>query len=102
MSVDDEHNYVSAVFFNLLQPIADLRKLLYLGIGDLELEPRNVRMLEDIGIHNVGALASRTEAELLADKGFKKKDVDRIDSYLRRLGLTLGIKFDESLWTNST
>jgi DNA-directed RNA polymerase alpha subunit len=59
-------------------------------------------MLEDIGIHNVGALASRTEAELRAHKGFTKKDVYQINSYLRRLGLSLGMKFDESLWTNST
>lgn len=79
-----------------------LRKLLYISVGDLELEPRHVHMLEGIGIHNVGALASRTEAELLAHKGFKKKDVDQIDRYLRRLGLTLGMKFDESVWTNST
>ena len=76
-----------------------LRKLLYLGIADLESEPRHMRMLKSIGVHNVGALASRTEQELLAHKEFKKKDVDQINRYLRRLGLSFGMKFDESIWT---
>jgi hypothetical protein len=78
-----------------------LRKLLYLGIGEVGFEPRHVRMLEDIGIHNVGALASGTEAELRAHKGFKKKDVDQIDFHLRRMGLRLGMRFNESIWTNN-
>jgi len=76
-----------------------VRKLLYLGLDDVELEPPYVRMLESIGIHNVGALASRTESELLAQKEFEQKDVDQIQRHLQRLGLSLGMKFDESAWT---
>jgi hypothetical protein len=76
-----------------------LRKLLSLGVDDLELAPRLVKMLQRAGIANLGSLASRTEKELLALPGFKPADVNDLKDYLQRLDLGLGMRFDESVWT---
>jgi hypothetical protein len=57
MSVDDEHNYVSAVFFNLLQPIADLcDRMLARGSG----QPNEVQTAPaEMGMQSPSLLSQR-------------------------------------------
>jgi DNA-directed RNA polymerase subunit alpha len=50
---------------------------------------RSRKALQLLGIHTVGDLAARTEAELMGVKNFGQTSLDELKALLTRNGLTL-------------
>ncbi|YAL83940.1 DNA-directed RNA polymerase subunit alpha [Dermacoccaceae bacterium W4C1] len=62
---------------------------LALPIEDLELTVRSYNCLKREGIHAVGELVGRSEADLLDIRNFGQKSIDEVKDKLRELGLQL-------------
>jgi DNA-directed RNA polymerase subunit alpha len=73
-------------------PVADRRgagRDLRLPIEDLELTVRSYNCLKREGIHSVGELVSRSEADLLDIRNFGAKSIDEVKAKLVTMGLAL-------------
>jgi hypothetical protein len=73
---------------------SQMRAALNESVASLELPVRVVNALELEGIHSIGALAQRTERELLAVRDFDRTRVQEVEAALARFGLSLGMTFD--------
>jgi len=62
---------------------------LALPIEDLELTVRSYNCLKREGIHSVGELVSRSEADLLDIRNFGAKSIDEVKAKLHSMGLAL-------------
>lgn len=62
---------------------------LALPIEDLELTVRSYNCLKREGIHTVGELVGRSEADLLDIRNFGSKSIDEVKDKLREMGLQL-------------
>src|SRR5829696_8469170 len=62
---------------------------LALPVEDLELTVRSYNCLKREGIHTVGELVSRSEADLLDIRNFGAKSIDEVKEKLAELGLSL-------------
>ena len=62
---------------------------LALPIEDLELTVRSYNCLKREGIHTVGELVSRSEADLLDIRNFGAKSIDEVKAKLVTMGLAL-------------
>ena len=62
---------------------------LALPIEDLELTVRSYNCLKREGIHSVGELVSRSEADLLDIRNFGAKSIDEVKAKLATMGLAL-------------
>ena len=60
-----------------------------LPIEDLELTVRSYNCLKREGIHTVGELVARSEADLMDIRNFGAKSIDEVKSKLDELGLAL-------------
>jgi DNA-directed RNA polymerase subunit alpha len=76
-----------------------LKKLLAMSVNEIELSVRAANCLNNANIITVGALALKSEAEMLKYRNFGKKSLNEIKDKLTSLGLSLGMKFDASLLT---
>ncbi|MGH8879144.1 MAG: DNA-directed RNA polymerase subunit alpha C-terminal domain-containing protein, partial [Stackebrandtia sp.] len=68
---------------------AQLAADLALPIEDLQLTVRSYNCLKREGIHSVGELISRSEADLLDIRNFGQKSIDEVKMKLAGLGLAL-------------
>jgi len=68
---------------------AQLAADMALPIEDLQLTVRSYNCLKREGIHSVGELISRSEADLLDIRNFGQKSIDEVKSKLATMGLTL-------------
>jgi DNA-directed RNA polymerase alpha subunit len=73
-----------------------LRKLLNMSVNEIELSVRAANCLNNANITTVGELAMKTEQEMLKYRNFGKKSLNEIKEKLEALGLSLGMKFDET------
>ncbi len=64
------------------------------SIDDLELSVRSFNCLQTAGIHFVGDLVQKTEAELLKTKNFGRKSLKEIEDKLGNMELELGTKLE--------
>ena len=62
---------------------------LALPIEDLDLTVRSYNCLKREGIHTVGELVARSEADLLDIRNFGAKSIDEVKDKLTRMGLSL-------------
>ena len=62
---------------------------LALPIEELDLTVRSYNCLKREGIHTVGELVARSEADLLDIRNFGAKSIDEVKAKLRRMGLAL-------------
>jgi DNA-directed RNA polymerase subunit alpha len=62
---------------------------LALAIEDLELTVRSYNCLKREGIHTVGELVGRSEADLLDIRNFGQKSIDEVKAKLASMGLAL-------------
>jgi DNA-directed RNA polymerase subunit alpha len=62
---------------------------LALPVEDLELTVRSYNCLKREGIHTVGELVSRSEADLLDIRNFGAKSIDEVKAKLHSMGLAL-------------
>ena len=89
------------VFINFDESSADIEKSkskpqdnLFKNIEDLELPVRASNCLKSAGIHIVGELVQKTEADLLKTKNFGRKSLEDIRRVLESMGLDFGIRVD--------
>lgn len=93
------------VFINFDEGSADIEKAkskpqdkinenLFKNIEDLELPVRASNCLKSAGIHIVGELVQKTEADLLKTKNFGRKSLEDIRRVLESMGLDFGIRVD--------
>jgi DNA-directed RNA polymerase subunit alpha len=67
---------------------------LFKSVDELELSVRSANCLKNAGIHLIGELVQRTEAEMLKTKNFGRKSLNEIKEILSEMGLGLGMKID--------
>jgi DNA-directed RNA polymerase subunit alpha len=66
------------------------------SVEELELSVRSYNCLKNANISTIGELIQKTEAEMLKTKNFGRKSLNEIKEILAQMGLSLGMKIDES------
>jgi DNA-directed RNA polymerase subunit alpha len=66
------------------------------SVEELELSVRSYNCLKNANIQTIGELVQKTEAEMLKTKNFGRKSLNEIKEILASMGLSLGMKIDES------
>jgi DNA-directed RNA polymerase subunit alpha len=80
--------------------ILRVRKILNLGIDELELSVRSHNCLKAAGIQTVGELVSKTEQELLNYRNFGQKSLTELSELVKNFGLSFGMDVDRYLKVN--
>jgi DNA-directed RNA polymerase subunit alpha len=57
---------------------------------------RSYNCLKNANIQTIGELIQKTEAEMLKTKNFGRKSLNEIKEILAQMGLSLGMRIDES------
>jgi DNA-directed RNA polymerase subunit alpha len=65
------------------------------SVEELELSVRSYNCLKNANIQTIRELVQKTESEMLRTKNFGRKSLNEIKDILTRMGLSLGMKFDE-------
>jgi len=65
------------------------------SVEELELSVRSYNCLKNANIQTIRELVQRSETEMLKTKNFGRKSLNEIKEILGRMGLGLGMKFDE-------
>jgi len=65
------------------------------SVEELELSVRSYNCLKNANIQTIRELVQRSESEMLKTKNFGRKSLNEIKEILGRMGLGLGMKFDE-------
>lgn len=86
--LEEQHDMVRKEVFEKLKGTKQ-EALLTKPVSDLELSVRARKALQLLGIHTIGDLCSRTEAELLGVKNFGQTSLTEVNEKLVELGLTL-------------
>lgn len=76
----------------------DKDKVLLRSVEDLELSVRSANCLKNAGIHLIGELVQKTEAEMLKTKNFGRKSLGEIKDILAEHGLTFGMVLNFPPW----
>lgn len=77
------------------KPQDKINENLFKNIEDLELPVRASNCLKSAGIHLVGELVQRSEADLLKTKNFGRKSLEDIRRVLDGMGLEFGVKIED-------
>lgn len=80
------------------QPKKEIKANEYLdrSVEELELSVRSNNCLKNANIKTIRDLVQKTESEMLKTKNFGRKSLNEIKEILATMGLSLGVKFDES------
>lgn len=70
---------------------------LKLSVNEIELSVRAANCLNNANIATVGELCQKLEVDMLKYRNFGKKSLSEIKDKLKQMGLSLGMKFDESV-----
>jgi DNA-directed RNA polymerase subunit alpha len=65
------------------------------SVEELELSVRSYNCLKNANIQTIRELVQRSEPEMLKTKNFGRKSLNEIKEILTKMGLALGMKFDE-------
>ena len=81
----------------LPQEIANDPRLEHLdrSVEELELSVRSYNCLKNANIQTIRELVQKSENEMLKTKNFGRKSLNEIKDILTKMGLSLGMKFDE-------
>ncbi|HEY5600003.1 MAG TPA: DNA-directed RNA polymerase subunit alpha [Candidatus Manganitrophaceae bacterium] len=71
-------------------------KNLLRSVHELELSVRAANCLKNANIRTIADLVQRSESEMLKTKNFGRKSLNEIKEILQEMGLSLGMKVDES------
>src|SRR5437870_11931318 len=66
------------------------------SVDEMELSVRSYNCLKNANIRTIGELVQKTEAEMLKTKNFGRKSLNEIKEILAGMGLSLGMKPDNS------
>ena len=75
----------------------DLVAKLKLSVNEIELSVRAANCLNNANIATVGELCQKLESDMLKYRNFGKKSLGEIKDKLEQMGLSLGMKFDDSV-----
>lgn len=67
------------------------------SVNELELSVRAANCLKNAGIETIAELVQKTESEMLKTKNFGRKSLNEIKEILAEMGLTLGMKVEDSI-----
>ena len=73
-----------------------MKEKLKVPISELELSVRSSNCLREARIKTIGDLVRRSELEMLKYRNFGKKSLAEINKILVSMGLSLGMKLEES------
>ncbi|HEY0565796.1 MAG TPA: DNA-directed RNA polymerase subunit alpha [Terriglobales bacterium] len=76
--------------------MSQMNEVLNRSVEELELSVRSYNCLKNANIQTIGELVQKTEAEMLKTKNFGRKSLNEIKEILASMGLSLGMKIDES------
>jgi len=65
------------------------------SVEELELSVRSYNCLKNANIQSIRELVQKSENEMLKTKNFGRKSLNEIKEILHKMGLSLGMKFDE-------
>ncbi len=65
------------------------------SVEELELSVRSYNCLKNANIQSIRELVQKSENEMLKTKNFGRKSLNEIKEILTKMGLSLGMKFDE-------
>jgi DNA-directed RNA polymerase subunit alpha len=65
------------------------------SVEELELSVRSYNCLKNANIQTIRELVQKSENEMLKTKNFGRKSLNEIKEILTKMGLSLGMKFDE-------
>ncbi|HJY86458.1 MAG TPA: DNA-directed RNA polymerase subunit alpha [Candidatus Acidoferrales bacterium] len=65
------------------------------SVEELELSVRSYNCLKNANIQTIRELVQKSENEMLKTKNFGRKSLNEIKDILQKMGLSLGMKFDE-------
>jgi len=74
-----------------IEDLSELSKMLNRSVDEMELSVRSRNCLEASGIHSIGDLVQRSEAEMLKTKNFGRKSLLEIKEILKSMGMELGM-----------
>ena len=77
-----------------IQETEMINENLFKSVDELELSVRSANCLKNAGIHLIGELVQKTEAEMLKTRNFGRKSLNEIKEILSEMGLSLGMKID--------
>jgi DNA-directed RNA polymerase subunit alpha len=79
-----------------VEPYADPRlEHMDRSVEELELSVRSYNCLKNANIQTIRELVQKSENEMLKTKNFGRKSLNEIKEILQKMGLALGMKFDE-------
>src|SRR5215208_4679056 len=78
------------------QPRAALNENLDKSVEELELSVRSYNCLKNANIRTIRELVQKTEGEMLKTKNFGRKSLNEIKEILTTMGLSLGMRLDQS------
>ena len=95
-----------SIFINFEEPVENVEmptdvvhdpRLEYLdrSVEELELSVRSYNCLKNANIQTIRELVQKSENEMLKTKNFGRKSLNEIKDILVKMGLSLGMKFDE-------
>ena len=65
------------------------------SVEELELSVRSYNCLKNANIQTIRELVQKSENEMLKTKNFGRKSLNEIKDILQKMGLSLGMKFDD-------
>jgi len=71
------------------------------SVEELELSVRSYNCLKNANIRTIRELVAKTEGEMLKTKNFGRKSLNEIKDILQTMGLSLGMKMDQSAHAQS-
>lgn len=74
----------------------EFNKNLLRSVHELELSVRAANCLKNANIRTIADLVQRSEAEMLKTKNFGRKSLNEIKEILQEMGLSLGMRLDET------
>ena len=72
-----------------------MNEVLNRSVEELELSVRSYNCLKNANIQTIRELVQKSENEMLKTKNFGRKSLNEIKEILVKMGLSLGMKFDE-------
>jgi DNA-directed RNA polymerase subunit alpha len=82
-------------------PRAALNENLDKSVEELELSVRSYNCLKNANIRTIRELVQKTEAEMLKTKNFGRKSLNEIKEILHTMGLSLGMRLDQTAAAHS-
>jgi DNA-directed RNA polymerase subunit alpha len=71
------------------------------SVNELELSVRAANCLKNAGIETIAEMVQKTESEMLKTKNFGRKSLNEIKEILAEMGLSLGMKTDDTIVTEA-